>query len=475
MDISILKYLDIFIGFVLVMALASAFVTLLTQAWLSWTKKRAEILEQGIAALLKRAEPSLGDQANDIAKAVVEWSPASGKPGGKRDLVMREQLVRILLEIMTDPNPPKEYETAKNAITSLFIDEVSIEHFSVNQTAKIAIANLFSDEVKTNPLISQLENPNTVLQDAEKQAIKRKLQANTRHFNQNHDLSALLARLDENRLEPKDRENIRKLLILIEIASINARELLQTIDHKASELEAKNPELASHVVHAQAIIEANAGKFVDAIMMRFDSMSESLKALFTSHSRIVTFVISLIVAVFLPLDTIDLLQRLATDDKLRATLVTTAMEVSKTNNIECNQPQKEPKSGTATGEAPKKTSTGDQQSPLSTTTKPENDLIDCQSIKKAWADLNEPKLGLVTHEGWSNITDPKNQANSPFKSGWEAFKFVLGLFFSALLMTLGAPFWFDALKDLLKLRSSLAKTDDEAREARREDQTKAQS
>ena len=251
MDISILKYLDIFIGFVLVMALASAFVTLLTQAWLSWTKKRAEILEQGIAALLKRAEPSLGDQANDIAKAVVEWSPASGKPGGKRDLVMREQLVRILLEIMTDPNPPKEYETAKNAITSLFIDEVSIEHFSVNQTAKIAIANLFSDEVKTNPLISQLENPNTVLQDAEKQAIKRKLQANTRHFNQNHDLSALLARLDENRLEPKDRENIRKLLILIEIASINARELLQTIDHKASELEAKNPELASHVVHAQ--------------------------------------------------------------------------------------------------------------------------------------------------------------------------------------------------------------------------------
>jgi hypothetical protein len=33
-------------------------------------------------------------------------------------------------------------------------------------------------------------------------------------------------------------------------------------------------------------------------------------------------------------------------------------------------------------------------------------------------------------------------------------------------LSLGAPFWYDALKDLLKLRSSLAKKDDDARKDR---------
>jgi hypothetical protein len=41
-----------------------------------------------------------------------------------------------------------------------------------------------------------------------------------------------------------------------------------------------------------------------------------------------------------------------------------------------------------------------------------------------------------------------------------------GMILSVLLMSLGAPFWFNALKDLLKLRSSLAEKDDAQRAQR---------
>ena len=36
-----------------------------------------------------------------------------------------------------------------------------------------------------------------------------------------------------------------------------------------------------------------------------------------------------------------------------------------------------------------------------------------------------------------------------------------------ILLSLGASFWYDALEDLLKLRSSLAKQDEDARKDRR--------
>jgi hypothetical protein len=48
----------------------------------------------------------------------------------------------------------------------------------------------------------------------------------------------------------------------------------------------------------------------------------------------------------------------------------------------------------------------------------------------------------------------------------------LGIAVTWMLLSLGAPFWYDALKDLLKLRSSLAKTEEAARNDRQQDTTK---
>lgn len=48
---------------------------------------------------------------------------------------------------------------------------------------------------------------------------------------------------------------------------------------------------------------------------------------------------------------------------------------------------------------------------------------------------------------------------------------LLGIFISALLLSLGAPFWYNALQNLLRLRSLVAQKDDQQRTTRQTTQT----
>jgi hypothetical protein len=50
------------------------------------------------------------------------------------------------------------------------------------------------------------------------------------------------------------------------------------------------------------------------------------------------------------------------------------------------------------------------------------------------------------------------------------FGFTPGVLASALLLSLGAPFWYNVLKDAVRLRSSLSVKDDQEREQRRTEQ-----
>jgi len=481
MDISILRYLDVLIGFALVMALVSSFVTLLTQFILSCEKKRAKLLKQGIAALLKRADPTLAPHANEIAEMILQ----SGKAGVKREVIMREQLVRRLLEIVADTSPPDSQDgilqKLKSALDSL-LSFLGLGPASSNpQNAKDALAKVLSSDASKDALATDF--------------------------------------------------------------SSEVRKLLERIDHKICQLEVEHPEFASHVVHTHAIIEARAGKFIDAIMTRFDNMSESLTALFSAHSRLVTFLVSLLVALALPLDSIDLLQRLSTDNTMREALVTEAIKESASHdkaaqptqpqelqsNIQsqakvANEADQQPpissagltpkaksvknntaqpiKSGKATSNPKAKeleagaTITGNASNqqptePSKQATPPavsnSNTPTEFEDVKVAWAKLNDPKLSLVSRGGWSKIIHSDSKLKDLkfdwcsfadwlkiLKSGqvWETIR---GCFLSALLMTIGAPFWFEVLKNLLKLRPSLAKTDDEAREKRRKDETTIQA
>ena len=370
MDISILKYLDVLIGLAVVMILASSFVTLLTQFVLSVGNRRSLFLEKGITSLLKRAEPRLADQyAEEVAKAVVEWQPSTGNLGEKKDVVVREQLISILLEIVTDPDIPE----------------------GLSPEAKAALAGLFTDPT------GQLDN------------------------------------------------------------TAYAAKLLETIERKICVMEAAHPEFASHVIQTRAIIEADAGKFVDAVMTRFDGMSESLSTHFSANSRRVTFLVAMLLALALPLDTIDLLQRLSSDNKLRDTLITEAINQSATHEQAVQPSQTAVTAPTVKAPITLPASAMAGANALAD--------IDFDAVKTAYQELNDPSLGLVSRGGWANILS----FNQPSLAYY--LELLFGCFLSALLMTIGAPFWFELLKNLLKLRPNLAKLDDDARQMRMSDET----
>jgi hypothetical protein len=395
MDISILRYLDVLIGFAVAMALASSFVTLMTQFALQVTHKRSEFLKQGLAALLRRADPKLADHAETIAQAVLQWDGANSSAKNMREVIEREQLIRRLLEFAG-------------------LSEVATAQTSGDfAAARRALADVLGQD--------------------------------------------------------------------------EAGKLLSAIDDKAFALEAADPRQATHIIHTRAIFEASADtkkegrQFINAVMTRFDTMGDHLTAAFTDHSRTVTFLFSLLVALALPLDAIGLLQRLSSDDKLRAVFVSKAVEVveeaAPAKKAEASGQPAQDGAGKAgeekkTVDAPEgkggQADTGGSQEAAA------KEPVGIEQIKAAYGALNDPKLNLSPVGWWPRIyydaaKQEEQDPNHPWK--WTIILQTLGgCFLSALLMSIGAPFWFEALKNLLKLRPSLAKADDDARESRRKDE-----
>jgi hypothetical protein len=141
---------------------------------------------------------------------------------------------------------------------------------------------------------------------------------------------------------------------------------LKAVRDVAMELEMNHPELAAYVRRDMAILHAAKSELVAKINGCFDQTIDRVSARFTLTTRQVSLIAAVLVAVSLKLDTISLIQRLA-----------------------------------------------------------------------------------------SGETAPHGQPAS-----WA------GIALSALLLSLGAPFWFEALKDVLRLRSVIAGKDDLQRERR---------
>jgi len=195
----------------------------------------------------------------------------------------------------------------------------------------------------------------------------------------------------------------------------------------ALQLEIDKPELASHVRHSMALLQAAKGQFIAKINTWFDQTIDRVGERFTVSMRIITVTCSLAVACTLQLDTIQLINRLSIDSELRNSLVQKAVEMSE--KVEA---------------AP------DTLNQLSGQNK--------DDIKQLL------QLGIVTI--------PKSFAE--WQRNWSTVS-PLGIAFTVMLLSLGAPFWYNALKNLLKLRSTLASKDDAQRQERQTTQSAEKS
>ncbi len=176
----------------------------------------------------------------------------------------------------------------------------------------------------------------------------------------------------------------------------------------ALELSVERPDLAAAVVRATAFARSPLAALASEVFGVFDSTMDRVSAKFTAQSRKLVAIFGIAVALALPLDTFDLLKRLARSDSAREQAVALAQTLA----IE---------------------STAD--------------------VRLAVAKLQAAEVIVV----------PSSKAE--WLARWQQVNWA-GVAVSALLLTLGGPFWFTVLKDLLRLRSAAASQESQDRAQR---------
>jgi hypothetical protein len=177
-------------------------------------------------------------------------------------------------------------------------------------------------------------------------------------------------------------------------------------------LEASNPELSNQMRDGLAILHEASSDFVARVNSWFDQTMDRVSQRFTTYTHWITMGVSVVVVLGVQLDTIAVADRLWIDDQFRNTIVKQATDTF--SNSSANS---------------------------SVDPHPYYDLLNKAALITLPLDRDWPK----------RLMDVRK---------------IPGMILSVLLISLGAPFWFNALKDLLKLRSSLAGKDDAQRAQR---------
>jgi hypothetical protein len=357
-----LQSLDVLIGLSVVMLMVSMSVTLITEWALTLRGMRGKKLLEGVTALLGQIDPKLkeSDCAAQIAHQVLSHPMAARVSGKLAEVIQREELIKIVLEIGAG---------------------------AAQQTPATMAAGAGAGAAGTSATTSTAAPSNAG------QALVQALQ---------------------------------RAGIPDPGATLDAVRML------SMRLEAARPDMATHVREATALITEAQSQFVANVNGWFDQTMDRVSRSYTNHSRYYTVGISLVLTLFLQLDAFKLVNRLSMDDALRASLVQQAQ-------AQVAQPAPTP--------------------PAAAT--------DLAQLQKETSD-NVAQLRLLASDQLVSLP------NSPGKwwSNWGQTSF-LGVLVSGLLVSLGAPFWFKALGNLLKLRPSLAAKEDQQRAERAASQTPA--
>ncbi len=235
---------------------------------------------------------------------------------------------------------------------------------------------------------------------------------------------------------------------------------LKHIRALALQLERSSPELSNMTRQNVAILHAAESDLVAKINNWFDQTMDRTSQRFTASTRAITFGVAFVVAFGLQVDTPSLVNRLAADDQLRAAFVREAKALQ-TDQVRAAEEQRQaaekvkaaqkddpaadgatPGTANAAGTPPESENPGAQPAPT-----------DPEEIARKY------RVFLATN----------GIVKLPSSAGWwDGFRTAnyLGLLLTALLLSLGAPFWYSALGRLLQLRSVIAAKDDAQRTQR---------
>jgi hypothetical protein len=251
----------------------------------------------------------------------------------------------------------------------------------------------------------------------------------------------------------QSQEDSRKTLI--EILKSNGiaepGSVLDKIRMAAMKLEQEHPDWASSFCHDTAILQEASSQFVAKINGMFDQTIDRVSSRFTASARVVTFVSALGVALVLQLDTVGIINSLWMSDSLRGHLVNVATNSEQTkSNALASVPQAD---AGATSTVVPALPSAQPIANAATSAK--------AATPRSRDNLNRNVQDLRELASRSLLTLPETN----FSAWWTAWRDVKipGVILSALLLSLGAPFWYNTLKTLLGLREKIASKDEAQR------------
>jgi hypothetical protein len=223
-------------------------------------------------------------------------------------------------------------------------------------------------------------------------------------------------------------------------------------------LEQSNPELANDVRASMAILHETPSPFVAKINAWFDQTIDRVRLRFTTTTHALTLVLAILTAVVIQIDTIEIANRLYASPALRQQLVESATKLSGDIGSSGAKGAGAPSASPASG-SPASIPAGGTEGPT----------LDSRAVSDVDVILGQSGVFSIPEWRWTHIF-----GHIPVPT-WRSFSFqkLIGVLLSAALLSLGAPFWYEALKTTIGLRSALASTDDAQRLARQTTQAPA--
>ncbi len=429
-----LQTVDVLIGFSLVMLVLSIVVTMLVQFVVSMLLNlKGRVLQKGVAHLLNLLDKNglTAAETHIIAdhllrNALVARKRVFGSFIGKEfalaQTIHREELIKLVLDFAGDCDLEKASNLVRNG----------------------------NSQVRFRELVQQETDG--------------KLDEKSKS-----DLAILRDPIDEK--EHKDLELLRiRLLNSLRRNGIvgDPRDIIKDIRMTMLKLEKERPELASDVRQTLATVEHASSEFVAKINAWFDQTIDRAVESFTGKTRAWTTLFAAMVALFFQVDTFELLQRLSVDKESRQMLVDTATtHPEQFQALATMQQQEKDAAEPAKPKAVVPQPTGVEQ--------PKAENAAPFSPREAIAAItSDPDLNKLYAADL--IAKPKS-----FKEWWEQWPndlfarltHLIGLLVTVGLLTLGAPVWYEILKNLIQFRSLVSRKDDVERAARQSSQKPA--
>lgn len=353
------------------------------------------------------------------------------------------------------------------SLLTTLIQEIIASHFGFRgKMLERAIFRMLEDETKFN---SKFKSVMYLFKKSGNGGVKNSIS----YEYYKHPLILFLGERDNNGKPAYiNKETFSKVIVdLLRGKDIKPGDNIQSMIQKALDEKRTNwggAKISEQTLSYMESIWADAGgdvvKFKKLLENWFDETMDRASGWYKKHTQFVLFFVGLTISIVFNVDTLKIIERLEKDPKLREQLVQQAGAFQE-----------------AHPDLDKKLLIQEAENNKFLAQHSKNELLANDSLQNI--KLND-SLKLANYLELKSKRDTLfNQANSLIKNdinnvhhslglGWEEYdKSFLNIFFSligwmvtALALSLGAPFWFDLLNRLMKLRGSVATPTSDDRE-----------